>query len=152
MDSDRQIESVGTEDGSLGEQTVFYDIRFHACAPGKARPVHLMNVLLAVDLEAKEKQRVMEKEFHIAMTAELESEVSELCNLSQGVYDKGVKAGISQGINQGMSLGISQGIRATVAILQRYQYQDAEIMEQIMQEYHLTPEEARQYVSVPDSV
>ena len=152
LDSDRQIESVGTEDGSLGEQTVFYDIRFHACAPGKARPVHLMNVLLAVDLEAKEKQRVMEKEFHIAMTAELESEVSELCNLSQGVYDKGVKAGISQGINQGMSLGISQGIRATVAILQRYQYQDAEIMEQIMQEYHLTPEEARQYVSVPDSV
>ena len=111
-----------------------------------------MNVLLAVDLEAKEKQRVMEKEFHITMTAELESEVSELCNLSQGVYDKGVKAGISQGINQGMSLGISQGIRATVAILQRYQYQDAEIMEQIMQEYHLTPEEARQYVSVPDSV
>ncbi len=261
LDSDRQIESVGTEDGSLGEQTVFYDIRFHACAPGKARPIHLiinieaqkdsapgyplenratyyccrlisaqygtvfhkseygnirkvysiwlcsdparkqansikkmamdetilygsidasnykadlfqvmiinlgnpdeaaenpilhlMNVLLAVDLEAKEKQRVMEKEFHIAMTAELESEVSELCNLSQGVYDKGVKAGISQGINQGMSLGISQGIRATVAILQRYQYQDAEIMEQIMQEYHLTPEEARQYVSVPDSV
>ena len=66
--------------------------------PGKARPVHLMNVLLAVDLEAKEKQRVMEKEFHIAMTAELESEVSELCNLSQGVYEKGVKAGISRGL------------------------------------------------------
>ncbi len=62
--------------------------------------LHLMNVLLAVDLEAKEKQRVMEKEFHIAMTAELESEVSELCNLSQGVYEKGVKAGIEQGINQ----------------------------------------------------
>ena len=34
LDSDRQIESIGTEDGSLGEQTVFYDIRFHACAPG----------------------------------------------------------------------------------------------------------------------
>ena len=82
------------------------------------------------------------------MTAELESEVSELCNLSQGVYEKGVKAGIEQGLNQ----GISQGISATVAILQRYQYQDAEIMEQIIQEYHLTPEEARQYVSVPDSV
>ncbi len=42
LDSDRQIESVGTEDGSLGEQTVFYDIRFHACAPGKARPIHLI--------------------------------------------------------------------------------------------------------------
>ena len=120
--------------------------------PVDSRILRLMNVLLSNKKDVQTKQKVMQDEFHIAMTMELESEVSELCNLSQGVYDKGVKAGISQGINQGMSLGISQGIRATVAILQRYQYQDAEIMEQIMQEYHLTPEEARQYVSVPDSV
>lgn len=253
LDSDRQIESVGTEDGSLGEQTVFYDIRFHACAPGKARPIHLiinieaqkdsapgyplenratyyccrlisaqygtvfhkseygnirkvysiwlcsdparkqansikkmamdetilygsidasnykadlfqvmiinlgnpdeaaenpilhlMNVLLAVDLEAKEKQRVMEKEFHIAMTAELESEVSELCNLSQGVYEKGVKEGFGQ--------GLSQGISSSVAILRRCRYQDGEIVEQIMQEYQLTQNEAEQYVLASKSI
>lgn len=219
INSDRQIESTGTEDGSLKEQTVFYDIRFHACVPGNVKPVRLiinieaqqatalgypiekrsvyycsrlisgqygtvfshseygkirkvysiwlcmdpakkwensiekitldgkviygdidfphinadllqvmiinlgdpgvpvespilrlMNVLLAAETGAEEKKQVLQEEFHIAMTAELESEVLELCNLSQGVYNKGMKAGFERGIDEGVKRGISQGI------------------------------------------
>lgn len=49
INSDRQIESTGTEDGSLKEQTVFYDIRFHACVPGNVKPVRLI-----INIEAQQ--------------------------------------------------------------------------------------------------
>lgn len=35
--SDRNIEGVNTEDGSLREQTIYYDIRLNATAPGRSR-------------------------------------------------------------------------------------------------------------------
>ena len=36
------------------------------------------------------------------MTTELESEVSELCNLSQGIYNEGITEGINQGLDKGI--------------------------------------------------
>lgn len=67
-----------------------------------------------------------------------------MCKLSQGVYEKGVKEGFGQ--------GISQGISSSVAILRRCRYQDGEIVEQIMQEYQLTQNEAEQYVLASKSI
>ena len=66
-----------------------------------------------------------------------------MCNLSQGVYEKGVKEGFGQGLSQGIS---------SVAILRRCRYQDGEIVEQIMQEYQLTQNEAEQYVLASKSI
>ena len=37
------------------------------------------------------------------MTTELESEVSELCNLSQWVYNEGVTEGMIKGLNKGIN-------------------------------------------------
>ena len=53
--------------------------------------LRLMNVLLSSQTDVREKQRVMREEFHIAMTAELEVEVEALCNLSQGIYNEGLR-------------------------------------------------------------
>jgi flagellar biosynthesis/type III secretory pathway protein FliH len=39
------------------------------------------------------------------MTEEFESEVQRMCNLSKGVYDKGVQQGIQQGVKQGVQQG-----------------------------------------------
>ena len=44
------------------------------------------------------------------MTETLEGEVSEMCNLSQGVLAKGREEGIQQGIQQGMKQGWDQAI------------------------------------------
>lgn len=81
-------------------------------------------------------------EFHIAMTVELEREVSELCNLSEGIYNKGLKDGIDKGIQQ----GLEQGIKVTVEILQESGFEQQIILEKIMKKYHLTLETAKQYV------
>ncbi len=49
----------------------------------------LMNTLLSSTISADEKKRVMQDDFKIAMTEELESEVAEVCNLSQSVLEQG---------------------------------------------------------------
>ena len=79
----------------------------------------------------------MQDEFHIAMTMELESEVSELCNLSQGIY------------NEGINVGLDKGIEGAVELLREAGFGDQDIIEKIMTKYHLTLEAAKKYVLLP---
>lgn len=76
----------------------------------------------------------MQDEFHIAMTMELESEVSELCNLSQDIY------------NEGVNVGLDKGIEGAVALLRKAGLGDQAIIENIMEQYRLTLEVAKKYV------
>lgn len=48
----------------------------------------------------------MQNDFDIKMTRRLEREVSELCNLSKGVEENGIKKGIKEGIKEGILTSI----------------------------------------------
>ena len=96
--------------------------------------LRLMNLLLSTKTDVREKQRVMQEEFHIAMAKELEVEM--LCNLSQGIY------------NEGFETGIEKGIQGAVEILCEKGYKDRQIIERIQKRYGLTLEEAEKYVIV----
>ena len=67
------------------------------------------------------------------MTTKLESEVSELCNLSQGIYNE----------------GLDKGIEGAVALLRKAGLEDKVIVENIMEQYHLPLEVAQKYVLLP---
>ena len=54
----------------------------------------LLDVLLSSEKEPEEKKDILQNDFGIKMTKELESEVSELCNLSKGIEEKGIKQGV----------------------------------------------------------
>ena len=56
--------------------------------------LRLLNVLLSSTIKAEEKKRILEQEYAIAMTRELESEVLGMCNLSKGVLERGKREGI----------------------------------------------------------
>ena len=71
------------------------------------------------------------------MTMELESEVSELCNLSQGIY------------NEGINVGLDKGIEGAVELLREAGFGDQDIIEKIMTKYHLTLEAAKKHVLLP---
>ena len=75
------------------------------------------------------------------MTMELESEVSELCNLSQGIFNEGV--------TEGMNRGLDKGIEGAVELLREAGFGDQDIIEKIMTKYHLTLEVAKKYVLLP---
>ena len=58
----------------------------------------LLEVLLSSERNAEEKKRILQEAFSIKMTQELEREVSEMCNLSDSVEQKGIAKGITEGI------------------------------------------------------
>ena len=58
---------------------------------------------------AKEKKEILSEEFNLPMTEELESEVQSMCNLSQGIWQDGIKEGLEQGLERGMMLGEARG-------------------------------------------
>lgn len=60
--------------------------------------VKLLDILLSETVAYTEKQRILEEEFDIPMTEELESEVSTMCNLSDGVEARGIEIGLARGI------------------------------------------------------
>lgn len=63
--------------------------------------LNLMNTLLSSKVSENEKKRVMKEDFRIAMTEKLESEVSEMCNLSKEIWDN---AKLEQAIEMAIKL------------------------------------------------
>lgn len=58
----------------------------------------LLNVLLSSEAGIVEKRQVLQHDFDIPMTETLEAEVQAMCNLSQGVEEKGRIRGRAEGI------------------------------------------------------
>lgn len=54
----------------------------------------LLNVLLLSEVAPAEKKQILQDEFHIPMTQTMDREVSNLCNLSQTVWESGIEKGI----------------------------------------------------------
>ena len=59
--------------------------------------LRLLDILLSSDRNINEKKQLLENDFQISMTEHLERGVSEMCNLSKGIEEKGIQKGIEQG-------------------------------------------------------
>ena len=63
--------------------------------------IKFLGVLFQNELSAREKKDILERDFNIPMTETFESEVDDMCNLSQGVAEEAMQKGIEQGLQQG---------------------------------------------------
>jgi predicted transposase YdaD len=89
--------------GKVKETEVYYDLMsaIIVCL-GKNEEeteyelLRLLDVLLSPDKKAKEKKEILENEFQIPMTEKMETEVEYMCNLSDGVEQKGIEKGIEK--------------------------------------------------------
>ncbi len=70
----------------------------------------MLEVLLKGSLTADQRKNLLEQNYGIPMTERIEKEVGQMCNLSQGVYEDGLKRGMAQGIERGMAQGIERGM------------------------------------------
>lgn len=68
----------------------------------------------------------------------LESEAQKMCDLGQGIFEKGIEQGIEQGFNR--------GVIGAIEMLREDGKDDKVIVERIMRKYHLTRAEAEAYV------
>ena len=64
-----------------------------------------LDVLLSSSRAAAEKKKILEEEFGVVMSEELEREVLIMCNLSQGVKAEGREEGIGIGREEGIGIG-----------------------------------------------
>ena len=62
--------------------------------------IRMLDVLLSEELPAKDKKEILEQEYQIPMTEEMEEEVEQMCNLSDGVEQRGIENVIKIGIQQ----------------------------------------------------
>ncbi|MBQ6843127.1 MAG: hypothetical protein IJO60_00660 [Agathobacter sp.] len=80
----------------------------------------LLDVLLSPEMSAAEKKEIMESDYHIPMTEKMEGEMEYMCNLSDGVeqrgIEKGIKIGIEQGIEQQKFLIVMNMLKANESI------------------------------------
>ena len=61
-----------------------------------------------------------------------------MCNLSQGIENRGIQKGIEK--------GIEKGIRGAIDICRKLNLPEEEILRQIMQQYELSEDTAREYL------
>lgn len=107
--------------GEFGENVEYYDlltgiiICLGDVEDEMTGILKLLEVLLSSERSPKEKREILQEEFNIKMTQELEREVSEMCNLSEGVEQKGIAKGITASIRnlmESMGWSIEQAMDA----------------------------------------
>lgn len=98
--------------------------------------LRLLDVLLSSEKNAKEKKEILENEFQIPMTEKMEEEVEHMCNLSDGVEQKGIQKGIEIGIEQANRLIIINMLkeREPIEKICRYAQCDATFVLKIKKE------------------
>lgn len=87
-----------------------------------------------------------------------------MCNLSEGIERKGIRKGmkwgmrkgIRRGIRKGMQKGLEEGlekglqlgqIRGVISVYRDLHLPEQKILQNLKEKFHLTPEEARQYLN-----
>ena len=107
--------------GEFGENVEYYDlltgiiICLGDVDDERSGILKFLEVLLSSERSTKEKKKILQEDFGIKMTQELESEVSEMCNLSEGVEQKGIAKGIITSIRnlmESMGWSIEQAMDA----------------------------------------
>lgn len=59
--------------------------------------LRLLSVLLSSETAETEKKRILRDDYAIPLTKRMERSLTEMCNLSQGVEEKGIAKGLARG-------------------------------------------------------
>ena len=100
----------------------------------------LLEVLLSSERTADDKKHILEDEFLIKMTEEFDEEVTDMCNLSQGIEEKAIRVGLQKGIQQGRQIGIQQGTQQALL----------DSLRNLMETMHLAADKAMEVLKIPN--
>ena len=115
----------------------------------EASLLRMLDVLLSNDQKAEEKIAILSEEFAIAMSEPMEEEVAQMCNLSQGIVEKGLAEGMAKGMEQGLEQGLAKGMEQGLA----KGIFDANMgsIRAMVSELHLTVEQAMNVLKIPQN-
>ena len=105
-----------------------------------------LNTLLSPEMDRKEKEESLERDYGMKMEYELGEELSEMCNLSEAIEEKAMKRGKIQGLNEGIQQGIQQGIQILIEDNLEEKIPEDRIIEKLQKKFKLNKEEAVKYL------
>lgn len=97
----------------------------------------LLSTLFSMELSGDKKLEIIEKEYSIPVDDRMREDVNVMCNLSQGIREKGIVEGKAQGIAEGIAEGKAEGIAELILNMYKKGYtleQIAEIAEKSVEE------------------
>ncbi len=71
--------------------------------------LRMLDVLLSSENNEAEKRKVLQDDYGIHMTQKMAKEMSDMCNLSKSVMEKGIAKGLAEGMAKGMAKGMAMG-------------------------------------------
>lgn len=101
--------------------------------------LRMLDVLLTSSKTVGEKREILKSDFDIEMTDEMNEEVSIMCNLSQGIFEKGYKMGKEQAMKEIREKEIEIGRMIGIAISLR----------NVMKNLDMTEEQAMAALCIP---
>lgn len=82
----------------------------------KGNKLHgMLSTLLSSKLSPQEKETILEEEYHIETTVEMEGGMQQMCNLSELIEERALERGREQGIEQGIEQGRIMSLISLVA-------------------------------------
>lgn len=80
--------------------------------------IRLLNTVFSTRKSFNEIETIVENEYNIPMNDSFGEEVQKMCNLSEGIEQRGIEKGIQQGLQQGLQQGIISGYQSLYHLLQ----------------------------------
>lgn len=74
----------------------------------------LLNAVFSETLSVEEKKQILLDEYNIPVDRKLEGGLKDMCNLSEGIWQRGIRQGIQQGIQQGERLNVVKVVRSNI--------------------------------------
>jgi hypothetical protein len=97
----------------------------------------LLRVLLSGVVDSDKKKVVLNEDFDIEMTVEMERKMRDMCNLSAGIREDALRQGVEQGLRQGVEQGA--------------ELKDLEYLRKFMKKFKITFEEAADMLDLSES-
>ncbi len=142
--------------GHAREQIKNYDL-LTAVLVGLGKPdgenydgvLKMLGALFSGENSITEKKRILEQDFDIPMTETLERRLSEMCNLSQGFEERGMKRGFEKGRIEGRAEGRTEGrIESTISTIRNLMGSMGWTLEQVMDAMQLPEADRPKYAEM----
>ena len=79
--------------------------------------LNMLRLVFKENLTTKEKTKKLKDEYDLSISGEMGEEMDTMCNLSEGIYERGIRYGEKRGIAMGEKRGIAMGEERMVGLM-----------------------------------
>ena len=87
--------------------------------------IRLLSSMFSPRHSAEDKKKLLSEEFHINVTEEIGQEVSQMCNLSTGIFESGIEKGIEKGTLETLFALVKKGLLSVTNAAQQVNMEPA---------------------------